>query len=140
MRRELRQGPAGIRAPEQYARRAGTDLRGGSNVAVAALSDSPEMAKDAVEIMLSKEYQDAMATVGLTPALLDSNEALPDNDVAQAQAEALAVSKSVPTTAKWQEVESSLIIQDSLVRIAQGDDTAEVAEALDARIEEILNG
>ena len=113
---------------------------GGSNVAVAALSDSPEMAKDAVEIMLSKEYQDAMATVGLTPALLDSNEALPDNDVAQAQAEALAVSKSVPTTAKWQEVESSLIIQDSLVRIAQGDDTAEVAEALDARIEEILNG
>lgn len=113
---------------------------GGSNVGVAALSDSPAMAKDAVKIMLSKEYQDVMAAAGLTPALLDSNEALPDTDVAQSQAAALAVSKSVPTTAKWQEVESSLVIQDSLVRIAQGDDTAEVAEALDQRIEEILNG
>ena len=113
---------------------------GGSNIAVAQLSDAPEMAKEAVKIMVSKDYQDLMAGAGLTPALLESNAALPDNDVAQSQAEALAVSKSVPTTPKWQEVESSLIIQDSLVRIAKGEDTAEVAEALDARIEEILNG
>jgi N,N'-diacetylchitobiose transport system substrate-binding protein len=113
---------------------------GGSNSAVAQLSDAPEMAKEAVKIMVSKEYQDIMAGAGLTPALLESNAALPDNDVAQSQAEALAVSKSVPTTPKWQEVESSLIIQDSLVRIAQGEDTAAVAETLDARIEEILNG
>src|SRR5690606_25721516 len=113
---------------------------GGSNIAVAQLSDAPEMAKEAVKIMVSKDYQDLMAGAGLTPALLESNAALPDNDVAQSQAEALAVSKSVPTTPKWQEVEASLIIQDSLVRIAQGEDTAKVAEALDARIEEILNG
>lgn len=113
---------------------------GGSNIGVAALSENQEMAKEAVKIMLSKDYQDIMAGAGLTPALLESNDALPDNDVAQSQAAALAVSKSVPTTPKWQEVESSLIIQDSLVRIAQGDDTAEVAESLDKQIEGILNG
>ncbi|WP_105566062.1 extracellular solute-binding protein [Microbacterium halophytorum] len=113
---------------------------GGSNVAVAELSENQAMAKEAVKLMLSQDYQDLMAGAGLTPALLESNDALPDNDIAQSQAAALAVSKSVPTTPKWQEVESSLIIQDSLVRIAQGEDTAAVAEELDAQIESILNG
>jgi len=113
---------------------------GGSNVGVAALSENQAMAKEAVKIMLSKEYQDVLAAAGLTPGLLESNASLPDTDVAQSQAAALAVSKSVPTTPKWQEVEASLVIQDSLVRIAQGEDTAAVAEDLDAKIESILNG
>lgn len=113
---------------------------GGSNIGVAALSENQAMAKEVVKIMLSKGYQDLMAEGGLTPALLESAESLPDTPVAQAQAEALANSKGVPTSPNWAEVESSLVIQDSLVKIAQGEDVKAVAEALDAEIESILNG
>ncbi|GAA3656867.1 extracellular solute-binding protein [Microbacterium marinilacus] len=113
---------------------------GGSNIGVAALSENQAMAKEVVKIMLSSGYQDLMAEGGLTPALLDSAASLPDTPVAQAQAEALANSKGVPTSPNWAEVESSLIIQDSLVRIAQGEDVKAVAEKLDTDIEAILNG
>ena len=113
---------------------------GGSNIGVAALSENQAMAKEAVKIMLSKGYQDLLAEGGLTPALLESADALPDTPVAQAQAEALANSKGVPTSPNWAEVESSLVIQDSLVKIAQGEDVKAVAEALDTEIESILNG
>lgn len=113
---------------------------GGSNLGVAALSENQDKAKEVVKIMLSEGYQDLMAEGGLTPALLSSSDKLPDTPVAQAQAEALANSRGVPTSPNWAEVESSLIIQDALTRIAQGDDTAAVAEELDAQIEDILNG
>ncbi|NHI17609.1 extracellular solute-binding protein [Microbacterium excoecariae] len=113
---------------------------GGSNLGVAALSPNQDQAKAVVEIMLSAGYQDLLAEGGLTPALLESADALPDTPVAQAQATALANSKGVPTSPNWAEVESSLVIQDALVRIAQGEDVQEVATALDAEIESILNG
>ncbi|MDN3495862.1 extracellular solute-binding protein [Planococcus sp. APC 4015] len=112
---------------------------GGSNVAVATKSDSPEMAKAALKVLLSSGYQELMAEGGLTPALISAASSLPDDPITQAQATALANSKFTPTSPNWAEVESSLIIPDALVKIAQGGDVTEIATELDSAIEAILN-
>ena len=80
-----------------------------------------------------------MAEGGLTPALISAASSLPDDPITQAQATALANSKFTPTSPNWAEVESSLIIPDALVKIAQGGDVTEIATELDSAIEAILN-
>ncbi|WP_022889813.1 extracellular solute-binding protein [Agromyces italicus] len=112
---------------------------GGSNVAVATKSANPEQARAALDIMASAGYQDLLAAGGLTPGLTASAANLPDTEIAKAQAVALANSKVTPTTPKWAEVEAAQIIQEALVKIAQGGDVAAIAADLDAQIEEILN-
>jgi N,N'-diacetylchitobiose transport system substrate-binding protein len=112
---------------------------GGSNVAVATKSDSPEKAKAALTIMLSEGYQMLLAEQGLTPGIKSAAEFLPDTPIAKAQAQALANSKFTPTSPNWAEVEAAQIIPDALVKIAQGGDVAAIAAELDTAIEAILN-
>lgn len=112
---------------------------GGSNVAVATKSDSPDKAKAALTIMLSEGYQKLLAEQGLTPGIKSAAEFLPDTPIAKAQAEALANSKFTPTSPNWAEVEAAQIIPDALVKIAQGGDVAAIAAELDTAIEAILN-
>lgn len=112
---------------------------GGSNVAVAYKSDAPGKAKAALKIMLSEGYQKLLAEQGLTPGIVSAASALPDTDIAKAQAQALANSKFTPTSPNWAEVEAAQIIPDALVQIAQGGDVKAIAEQLDAAIEAILN-
>ncbi|QTX03929.1 extracellular solute-binding protein [Agromyces archimandritae] len=112
---------------------------GGSNIGVATKSKNPEQAEKALAIMTSTGYQELMAEAGLTPGIESAASALPDTPVAQAQAEALANSKVTPTTPKWAEVEAAQIIQEALVKIAQGGDVTEIATGLDKQIEDILN-
>jgi N,N'-diacetylchitobiose transport system substrate-binding protein len=112
---------------------------GGSNVAVAQKSANPEMAKAALEVLLSEGYQQLLAEGGLTPGIISAASSLPDDAITQAQATALANSKFTPMSPNWTEVESSLIIPDALVKIAQGGDVKAIATDLDAQIEAILN-
>lgn len=112
---------------------------GGSNIAVAYKSQSPEKAKEALKIILSEGYQSLLAENGLTPGLISAASALPDTAVAKAQAEGLANSKFTPTSPNWAEVESSRFLQDAFVKIANGGDIKQIAEELDAQIEGVLN-
>ncbi|MWB98789.1 extracellular solute-binding protein [Agromyces seonyuensis] len=113
---------------------------GGSNMGVATKSKSPEMAKKALQIITSDGYQTLLAEGGLTPGVESAASSLPDTPVAKAQATALANSKVTPTTPKWAEVEGAQIIQEALVKIANGGDVAAIAAELDGQIEDILNG
>lgn len=113
---------------------------GGSNVAVAAKSANPELAKKALAIMLSDEYQTILAENGLIPAKVSLADALPDDEITAAAAAAAANARLTPATPRWGDVEAQKVIQDALVRIAQGEDVTAVAEELDATIESILNG
>ena len=112
---------------------------GGSNIAVAQKSDSPEMAQAALEIILSEGYQKLLAEGGLTPGLISAAQYLPDDAITQAQATALANSKFTPMSPNWGEVEKALLIPDALVAIAQGGDVEQIATELDEAIEAILN-
>ncbi|WP_139416463.1 extracellular solute-binding protein [Agromyces laixinhei] len=112
---------------------------GGSNIAVATKSANPEQARAALDIMAGEDYQTLLAEGGLTPGFTAAAASLPDTEIAKAQADALANSKVTPTTPKWAEVEAAQIIQEALVKIAQGGDVAAIAADLDTQIEEILN-
>ncbi|SDS71068.1 extracellular solute-binding protein [Paraoerskovia marina] len=112
---------------------------GGSNIAVAAKSENPELAKSALEIMLSDGYQKILAGNGLIPAKVSQAEYLPDDEITQAGAAAAANSKLTPASPKWADVEAQKVLQDSFVKIAQGGDVTEIATALDEQIESILN-
>ncbi|WP_438353653.1 extracellular solute-binding protein [Microbacterium sp. CJ88] len=112
---------------------------GGSNIAVAAKSDAKDMAKSAVEIMLSEGYQKILGENGLIPALTSFAKYLPTDEITTQAAKAAADSKAVPASPNWAEVETSGIIKDALVKIAQGQDVKTIATALDTQIEAILN-
>ncbi|SDQ77125.1 extracellular solute-binding protein [Microbacterium sp. cf332] len=112
---------------------------GGSNIAVAAKSDAPDKAEAALKIILSEGYQKILAENGLIPALTSFAEFLPDDEITAEAAKAVASSKAVPASPNWSEVESSGVIKDALVKIAQGGDVTAIATELDGQIEAILN-
>lgn len=115
---------------------------GGSNIAVSANSEHPELATDALAIMLSEEYQSILAENGLVPALtsLGDRTAGATPELAAIIAEAAATAKLTPASPKWADVEAAQLLQDFFVRIANGGDVEALATELDAEIESILNG
>ncbi|HET8927033.1 MAG TPA: extracellular solute-binding protein [Microbacterium sp.] len=115
---------------------------GGSNIGIAAKSNSPELAKKALEIILSDEYQSILAGAGLVPALtsLGDKVAGATPELAAIIAEAAANAKLTPASPNWADVEAKGIMQDLFVNIANGGDVQELAEAADEQIESILNG
>ena len=115
---------------------------GGSNIGIAAKSKSPELAKKALEIILSDEYQSILAGAGLVPALtsLGDQVAGATPELAAVIAEAAANAKLTPASPRWADVEAQGIMQDLFVNIANGGDVQQLAEAADEQIESILNG
>ncbi|AXH37406.1 extracellular solute-binding protein [Humibacter sp. BT305] len=113
---------------------------GGSNVAVAAKSAHPDLAKSALEIMLSDEYQTILGENGLVPAKISLADTIGTDEVAQAITAAAANAKLTPASPKWADVEASGALQDFFVQIAQGGDVPTLAKALDEKIDSILNG
>jgi N,N'-diacetylchitobiose transport system substrate-binding protein len=115
---------------------------GGSNIGIAAKSKSPELAKKALEIILSDEYQSILAGAGLVPALtsLGDKVAGATPELAAIIAEAAANAKLTPASPNWADVEAKGIMQDLFVNIANGGDVQQLAEAADEQIESILNG
>src|SRR5690606_2724226 len=115
---------------------------GGSNISIAAKSKSPELAKKALEIILSDEYQSILAGAGLVPALtsLGDQVAAATPELAAVIAEAAANAKLTPASPNWADVEAQGIMQDLFVKIAGGGDVQQLATAADEQIESILNG
>lgn len=112
---------------------------GGSNIGVSAKSAHPELAVDALKIILSDEFQTIYGENGLVPAKLSLADTLGTDEVAQAIAAAAGNAKLTPASPKWADVEAAGILQDLFVNIAQGGDVQALAEAADEEIEAILN-
>ena len=113
---------------------------GGSNIAVSAKSAHPTLAKKALAIILSDEFQTIYGKGGLVPAKLSLADTLGTDEVAQAIAAAAGNARLTPASPKWADVEASGVLTDFFVQIAQGGNVEELAEALDGNINEILNG
>ncbi|MGU3644166.1 extracellular solute-binding protein [Microbacterium sp. C23T] len=115
---------------------------GGSNVGIAAKSKNPDLAKSALEIMLSDEYQTILAENGLVPALVSLGDkvAAATPELATVIAAAAANAKLTPASPNWADVEAQGIMQDLFVNIANGGDIKDLATAADEQIESILNG
>lgn len=115
---------------------------GGSNVGIAAKSANPELAKSALEIMLSDDYQTILAGAGLVPAKksLGTEVAAATPELAKVIADAAANAKLTPASPKWADVEAKGLLQDFFVQVANGGDVKSLATELDTQIESILNG
>jgi N,N'-diacetylchitobiose transport system substrate-binding protein len=115
---------------------------GGSNVGIAAKSKNPDLAKKALEIMLSDGYQTILAKAGLVPALtsLGDQVAAATPELAKVIAAAAANAKLTPASPNWADVEAKGIMQDLFVNIANGGDVPSLANDADTQIEAILNG
>lgn len=114
-------------------------LLGGSNIAVSAKSPNQELAKDAIALMLSEDYQRILAENGLTPALESLAPALGDDEFAVATIEAASNARLTPPAAGWASVEGARILEDLFVGIANGGDVQQLAESADAKITDALN-
>jgi N,N'-diacetylchitobiose transport system substrate-binding protein len=115
---------------------------GGSNIAISAKSAHPTLAKSALAIIESPEYQTILAGAGLVPSLtsLGDKVAAASPELAAVIADAAANAKLTPASPKWADVEASRVLQDFFVQLASGGDAAALAEDLDTKIEGILNG
>ena len=115
---------------------------GGSNIGISAKSAHPELAKSALEIMLSDDYQTLLAKAGLVPAkkALGSQVAAATPELAKIISDAAANAKLTPASPKWADVEAKGLLQDFFVQVAAGGDVKTLATALDERIDSILNG
>lgn len=113
---------------------------GGSNIAVAAKSAHPTLATKALAIILSDEFQTIYGQNGLVPAKVSLASTVGTDEVAQAITAAAGNARLTPASPRWADVEASGALTDFFVQIAQGGDVAELAKALDAKIDGILNG
>jgi N,N'-diacetylchitobiose transport system substrate-binding protein len=113
---------------------------GGSNIGISAKSAHPDLAKDALAIILSDEFQTIYGENGLVPAKVSLADTLGTDEVAQAIAAAAANAKLTPASPNWADVEAAGILQDLFVKIAQGGDVQALADEADEKIESILNG
>ncbi|TQK18904.1 carbohydrate ABC transporter substrate-binding protein (CUT1 family) [Microbacterium sp. SLBN-154] len=113
---------------------------GGSNIGISARSANPDLAKEALAIILSDEFQTIYGENGLIPAKKSLASTLGDSPEAAAFAEAASNAKLTPASANWAEVEASRVLEDFFVKIAQGGDVAALAAEVDTQIEDILNG
>ncbi|WP_134740063.1 extracellular solute-binding protein [Nocardioides sp. 503] len=113
-------------------------LLGGSNIAVAVKSPHQDLAKDAVALMLSEDYQTILAENGLTPAKQSLAPLLGDDEFAAATIEAASNARLTPPAAGWAGVEGARILEDLFVAIAKGGDVAELAGKADEAITEQL--
>ncbi|MFC3687062.1 extracellular solute-binding protein [Aquipuribacter hungaricus] len=113
---------------------------GGSNLAVSAGSEDPELAYELVKVLTSDGYQEQFAELGLLPAKVSLLEGVGGSEAAEAQAAAAANSRFVPSSERWAGVEASTVLPDMLVAIAGGADVEAEAARADEAIEALLNG
>jgi len=112
---------------------------GGSNLGISAKSSNIPLAVEFLKIIASDDFQTQYGANGLIPArksLLDSVEG---DEGAQAQAKAAEITRAVPSSEFWAEVEGQDILQGMGTAIASGDDIKDAAATADAAIEEVLN-
>lgn len=114
-------------------------LLGGSNVAISANSQHPELAYELLKLIASDEFQTMYAENGLTPAKLSLTSAMEDNETNAAAIAAASTAKLTPPAENWASVEGARILEDFFIGIATGGDPAELAAEADAAIADALN-
>jgi N,N'-diacetylchitobiose transport system substrate-binding protein len=113
---------------------------GGSNIAVSAKSQHPELAENLLRIIFSEEYQTMLGENGLGPANSQYVDSLGDDEFAQTMIETAASSKLTPAAPGWAAVEAAYVYEELFQKIAEGGDVTQLAAEYDERITPMLNG
>lgn len=112
---------------------------GGSNIAVAAKSKHPELAKSLLRIMFTEEFQNMLGSNGLIPGNTEYAASMGDDVYAKAAVAAALNAKLTPAAEKWADVEGDRILEDFFQQLATGADVKEAAAETDQLLEDALN-
>jgi N,N'-diacetylchitobiose transport system substrate-binding protein len=113
---------------------------GGSNLGISTQSENPGLALEFLKVLTSEEFQTEFAEIGLIPVRKSLLGTVQGDEAAQAQAKAAEVTRFVPSSEYWAEVESGTVLHDMGAAIAGGADVQDEATRADEAIVEILNG
>ncbi|CAM5792413.1 Sugar ABC transporter substrate-binding protein OS=Cellulomonas persica OX=76861 GN=CPE01_01500 PE=4 SV=1 [Cellulomonas persica] len=113
---------------------------GGSNIAVSAKSQHPELAENLLRIIFSEEYQTKLGGAGLGPGNSDFVSSLGDDKFATTMIETAAASKLTPAAPGWAAIEGAFVYEELFQKIADGGDVAALATEYDAKLTPMLNG
>ena len=116
-----------------------TVFAGGSNIAIPAMSQHQDLARDLLRIIFSEEYQTMLAENGLIPGNSQYADALGNDPYAQAALAAAVDAKLTPPAEKWADVEAARILEDFFQQVAGGADLEEAAAEADQLIADTLN-
>ncbi len=112
---------------------------GGSNIAISAKSQHPELAKELMRIIFSGDYQKMLGGAGLGPANSDYVSALGDDAFAKVSIEAASNSQLTPAAPGWAGVESAQVMEEFFGKIKDSTDLAGLAKQYDDKITPMLN-
>ena len=112
---------------------------GGSNIAVSAQSQHPELAENLLRIIFSEEYQTMLGQNGLGPGNTQYTSALGDDEFAQTMMATAAASKLTPAAPGWAAVEAAFLYEELFQKIAEGGDVTALAAEYDAKLTPRLN-
>ncbi|MCA5893392.1 extracellular solute-binding protein [Isoptericola sp. NEAU-Y5] len=119
---------------------------GGSNMAVSAQSQHPELAENLMRIIYSDEYQTLLAQAGLGPANADFDKLMTvdadgnPNKFGEVTVATAQASKLTPPAPGWAAVEGALVLEELFQKIAEGGDVTALAAEYDEKITPMLNG
>ncbi len=132
-------GKVGVFAiPSKTPGEPGATFAGGSNIALAANSPYPELAKSALEIIFSEGFQTKIAEDGWVPGNTAYGEAVsgPFGDIA---ADIINNSKLTPNSPEWGVNFGATQLNEFYTRIAKGENVNDVATSFDNELESVLN-
>lgn len=112
---------------------------GGSNIAISAKSQNPDLAKDLLRIIFSEEYQNILGQNGLGPANSDYTSSLGDDQFAKALIESASNSKLTPAAPGWAAIESKNIMEEFFASIRDSSDLKALATETNAKLDALLN-
>ena len=113
---------------------------GGSNIAISAQSQNPELAENLMRIIFSEDYQRLLGQNGLGPANAQYVDSLGDDKFAQTMIATAQASKLTPAAPGWAAIEGAFVYEELFQKIAEGGDVAALAAEYDARLTPMLNG
>ncbi len=113
---------------------------GGSNMAISAKSQHPELAESLLKIIFSEEFQKMLGGAGLGPGNSDFASALGTDKFAQTMIETAQASELTPAAPGWAAIEGASVYEELFQKIAEGGDVAALAAEYDARLTPMLNG
>lgn len=113
---------------------------GGSNLGVSTNSEQPGLALEFLKVLTGETYQAEFAEIGLIPVRKSLLGEVQGDEAAQAQAEAAEVTRFVPSSEYWADVEGANILQDMGTALSGGGEVQDEADLADESIVGILNG
>ncbi|PFG42568.1 carbohydrate ABC transporter substrate-binding protein (CUT1 family) [Isoptericola jiangsuensis] len=113
---------------------------GGSNLAISAQSQHPELSENLLRIIYSEEYQTLLAENGLGPANTEYTDVMATDKFGEVTVETAKASKLTPAAPGWAAIEGAFVYEELFQKIAEGGDVTALATEYDEKLTPMLNG